>query len=57
MSGSTNTTDDDRIAELQRATGRTPPREPLPLELLRTPPPLADHSVLEALIQEPEDGR
>jgi hypothetical protein len=57
MSGSTNKADDDRIAELQRAGRLTPPSEPLPLQLLRTPPSRAEQSVLEALSEEREDGR
>ena len=57
MSGSTNKTDDDRVAELQRTGSLTPPSRPLPLELLRTPPPRAGPSLLDALIKERRDGR
>jgi prevent-host-death family protein len=49
--------DDDRIAQLQRAGIVTPPREPLPLELLRTPLPRGEHGVLDALLQERAEGR
>lgn len=49
--------DDDRIAQLQRAGIVTPPSEPLPLDVLRTPLPRAGHSVLDALLEEREAGR
>lgn len=49
--------DDDRIAALLRNGIVTPPSEPLPLELLRAPLPRAGHSVLDALLEEREDGR
>lgn len=49
--------DDDRIAELRRAGIVTPPCEPLPLEMLRTPLPPAGRSVLDALLEEREGGR
>ena len=42
--------DDERIAQLQRAGIITPPSEPLPLDVLRTPLPRAGHSVLDALL-------
>jgi hypothetical protein len=57
MSGSTNKSSDDRIAERQRTGTLTPPSKPLPLELLRTPPPRAEQSVLDAVIEEREDER
>ena len=57
MSGRTNKTGDDRIAELQRTGSLTPPSKPLPLELLRTPPPRAEQSVLDSLMEEREDGQ
>ena len=57
MSGSTNKSSDDRIAERQRTGSLTPPSKPLPLELLRTPPPRAEQSVFDAVIEEREDGR
>lgn len=49
--------DDDRIVELQRAGIITPPSEPLPLDLIRTPLPRAEHSVVEALLEERTEGR
>jgi prevent-host-death family protein len=49
--------DDDRIAQLHRSGIVTPPSEPLPLGLLRTPLPSTGQSVLEALLEEREDGR
>jgi prevent-host-death family protein len=49
--------DDDRIAQLRRAGIVTPPSEPLPLDVLRTPLPRAGHSVLDALLEEREAGR
>ena len=49
--------DDERIAQLQRAGTITPPSEPLPLDVLRTPLPRAGHSVLDALLEEREAGR
>lgn len=49
--------DDDRIAQLQRAGQLAPPVDPLPLDLLRSPAPRATASVLDALLEEREDGR
>ena len=49
--------DDDRIVQLQRAGIITPPSEPLPLDLIRTPLPRAEHSVVEALLEERAEGR
>lgn len=49
--------DDDRIVQLQRAGIITPPSEPLPLDLIRTPLPRAEHSVVEALLEERTEGR
>lgn len=49
--------DDDRIVQLQRAGILAPPAEPMPLDLLRKPLPSARQSVLEALLQEREEGR
>jgi len=49
--------DDDLIAQLQRAGIVTPPREPLPLEMLRAPLPHAEHGVLDALLQDRAEGR
>lgn len=49
--------DDDRIAQLHRAGIVAPPSEPLPLDVLRAPLPGVEHSVLDALLQEREDGR
>lgn len=48
---------DDRSARLQRAGVLTPPTEPLPLDLLRRPPPRASRSVLDAMLEERRDGR
>jgi prevent-host-death family protein len=49
--------DDDRIAQLQRDGLLVPPLEPVPLDLLRSPAPRASSSVLEALLEEREEGR
>jgi len=49
--------DDDRIVQLQRSGVLTPAVEPMPLELLRSPAPRASSSVLEALLEEREEGR
>lgn len=49
--------DDDRIVQLQRTGIITPPSEPLPLDLIRTPLPRAEHSVVEALLEERAEGR
>jgi prevent-host-death family protein len=49
--------DDERVAQLQRAGIVAPPSEPTPLDLLREPLPGARKSVLEALLQEREEGR
>jgi prevent-host-death family protein len=49
--------DDDRIVQLQRAGIITPPSEPLALDLIRTPLPRAEHSVVEALLEERAEGR
>ena len=49
--------DDDRIIQLQRAGLVAPPMEPMPLELLRSTPPRATTSVLDALLDEREGGR
>ena len=49
--------DDDRVAQLQRDGVVAPPAEPMPLALLREPLPRARQSVLEALLQEREEGR
>lgn len=48
---------DDRSARLQRAGVLTPPTEPLPLDLLRRPPPRAARSVLDAMLEDRRDGR
>lgn len=49
--------DEDRVTQLQRAGQLAPPVDPLPLELLRSPAPQASASVLDALLEEREDGR
>ena len=49
--------DDERVVQLQRAGLVVPPSEPMPLDLLREPLPSARQSVLEALLQEREEGR
>lgn len=49
--------DDDRIVQLQRAGVLVPAVEPMPLELLRSPAPRARSSVLDALLEEREEGR
>ena len=49
--------DDDRLALLQRAGLLVPPADPMPLELLRSPAPRARSSVLDALLEEREEGR
>lgn len=49
--------DDDRIVQLQRAGVLAPAVEPMPLELLRSPAPRARSSVLDALLEEREEGR
>jgi prevent-host-death family protein len=49
--------DEDRVAQLQRTGQLAPPVDPLPLELLRSPAPRASTSVLNALIEEREEGR
>lgn len=49
--------DDDRIAQLQRAGLVAPPVDPMPLEMLRSPAPRARVSVLDALLEEREEGR
>ena len=49
--------DDERVVQLQRAGLVVPPAEPMPLDLLREPLPSARLSVLEALLQEREEGR
>lgn len=49
--------EDDRIAQLQRAGVLAPAVEPMPMELLRSPAPRARSSVLEALLEEREEGR
>ena len=49
--------DDDRLALLQRAGLPVPPADPMPLELLRSPAPRARSSVLDALLEEREEGR
>lgn len=49
--------DEDRVVQLQRAGQLAPPVDPLPLELLRSPAPRASASVLDALLEEREDGR
>jgi prevent-host-death family protein len=51
------TDDDDRIAQLQRDGLLAPPVEPMPMDLLRSPAPHADLSVLEALIEARETSR
>jgi prevent-host-death family protein len=48
---------DDRIAQLQRDGLLAPPVEPMPMDLLRSPAPHADLSVLEALIEARETSR
>ena len=49
--------DDERVAQLHRAGIVVPPLEPVPLDLLREPLPGARQSVLEALLQERQEGR
>jgi len=49
--------DEDRVAQLQRTGQLAPPVDPLPLELLRSPAPRASASVLDALLEEREEGR
>ena len=49
--------DEDRVAQLQRTGQLAPPVDPLPLDLLRSPAPRASKSVLNALIEEREEGR
>jgi prevent-host-death family protein len=49
--------DEDRIVQLQRTGQLAPPVDPLPLDLLRSPAPRAGASVLDALVQEREEGR
>jgi prevent-host-death family protein len=49
--------DDDRIVQLQRAGLLSPPVDPMPLELLRGAAPRAGTSVLDALLEEREEGR
>jgi prevent-host-death family protein len=49
--------DDDRIAQLQRDGLLTPPLEPMPMELLRSPAPRPASSVVDALLQEREESR
>ena len=49
--------DDERVVQLQRAGLVVPPAESMPLDLLREPLPSARQSVLEALLEEREEGR
>ena len=49
--------DEDRVAQLQRTGQLAPPVDPLPLDLLRSPAPRASASVLDALLEEREEGR
>jgi prevent-host-death family protein len=49
--------DEDRVVQLQRTGQLAPPVDPLPLDLLRSPAPRASASVLDALLQEREEGR
>jgi prevent-host-death family protein len=49
--------DQDRVAELQRSGHLAPPVDPLPLDLLRSPAPRSVESVLDALLEEREEGR
>jgi hypothetical protein len=46
------TTDDERIAQMERDGLLVPPLEPMPLDLLRSPPLPADCSAIDALIGE-----
>lgn len=49
--------DEDRVVQLQRTGQLAPPVDPLPLDLLRSPAPRASASVLDALLEEREEGR
>jgi len=49
--------DEDRIVQLQRSGQLSPPVDPMPLELLRSAAPRAGTSVLDALLEEREEGR
>jgi len=53
----TDEDDQDRIAELQRTGQLAPPVDPMPLDLLRGPAPRSGASVLDALLEEREEGR
>ena len=46
------TADDERIAQMERDGLLVPPLEPMPLDLLRSPPLPADCSAIDALIGE-----
>jgi hypothetical protein len=46
------TTDDERIAQMERDGLLVPPLEPMPLDLLRSPPLPADCGAIDALIGE-----
>ena len=49
--------DEDRVVQLQRTGQLAPPVDPLPLDMLRSPAPRASASVLDALLEEREEGR
>lgn len=51
------TTDDERIAQMERDGLLAPPVEPIPLDLLRSPPPPAGCSVVDALLEERDETR
>ena len=53
----TDEDDEDRVTQLQRTGQLAPPADPLPLDLLRSPAPRASASVLDALLEEREEGR
>jgi hypothetical protein len=52
-----NTIDDERIAQLQRDGLLVPPTAPMPLDQLRSPPPPAGCSVVDALLEERDETR
>ncbi len=48
---------EDRLSRLARDGLVQRSTRPVPMDLLRSPPPRSKHSVLEALLQERQEGR
>jgi prevent-host-death family protein len=55
--GASSSTDDERLARLEAAGIITRPTRPVPLDLLKTPPPRSKQSVLAALLEERAEDR